>query len=178
MLLNMMKSPERSRLDAAHELGHLVLHREETGKAEEKQADAFAGAFHMPKADVYRHVPRVSSLDQLIALKRRWGVSLAALVFRLHELGVLKDWQYRTLFMELSKRGYRSNEPSPLPIEPSSLLSQIFDFLRSQGISPRRVASGLHWSPDQLNELIFGLGAPLLSIDGGRKQSPAWAGSS
>ncbi len=168
LLLSTMKSPDRSRLDAAHELAHLVLHREETGKAEERQADSFAGSFLMPKADIYRHVRNVSRLEQLIDVKKRWGVSLAALVYRLHVLGILTDWQYRSLFMELSKRGYRTKEPQPQPLEPSVLLSQIFGFLRSEGLSARRIANELRWHPEELNGLIFGLGATLFSIEGGK----------
>jgi Zn-dependent peptidase ImmA (M78 family)/DNA-binding XRE family transcriptional regulator len=167
VLLNTMKTPERSRIDAAHELYHLVAHKEETGKQEEEDADTFAGAFLMPANDLRRHLPHVLGLNQLIQEKHRWGVSLAALVYRLHRVFIIKDWQYRSLYMELSKRGYRSSEPRSLPREGSALLSKVFESLRGQGIMPRRIASELGFSLEQLQEFLLGLGATLLSLDGG-----------
>ena len=46
VFLNTMKSAERSRFDAAHELGHLVLHRHggPHGRDAEAEADAFASS--------------------------------------------------------------------------------------------------------------------------------------
>lgn len=167
VLLNTMKTPERSRIDAAHELFHLVAHKEETGKEEEEDADAFAGALLMPPHDVRRHIPRVLGLNHLIQEKQRWGVSLAALVYRLHKLGIATDWQYRSLFMELSKRGYRSSEPRSIAREGSALLTKVFESLKSQGVTPRRVAIELGWSIEQLQEFLLGLGAALLALDGG-----------
>jgi Zn-dependent peptidase ImmA (M78 family) len=169
VLLNLMKSAERSRLDGAHELFHLIAHKEETGKKEEWEADAFAGEFLMPSRDVQRHLSGMGilGLQQLIRAKARWGTSLAALVYRVHELRIISDWQYRTLFVELSKRGYRSREPQAVSRDSSTLLSKVFESLRLQGITPRQVAKELHWHPSQLHELIFGLGAALLPVDGG-----------
>ena len=53
IFLNTTKTAERSRMDAAHELGHLVLHAHTGGgstKPHEDEAQAFAAAFLMPKA--------------------------------------------------------------------------------------------------------------------------------
>jgi Zn-dependent peptidase ImmA (M78 family)/DNA-binding XRE family transcriptional regulator len=166
VLLNTMKTAERSRIDAAHELFHLVAHKEETGKPEEEAADAFAGALLMPKNDLRQRIPRVLGLNQLIEEKARWGVSLAALVYRLHRVYLCTEWQYRTLFMELSKRGYRSAEPNAIPREGSALLSKVFEALRTQGITPRRIANELGLSLGQLQELLLGLGAAFLSFEG------------
>jgi len=166
VLLNTMKSAERSRLDAAHELFHLVAHTEETGRKEEEDANAFAGALLMPGEDVYKHLPRILSLPQLMQDKRRWGASLAALVYRLHELKIASDWQYRKLFLDLSKRGYRTTEPNPMPRETSAVLTKVFEELRKQGTSHRRIASDLAWPTRELNEFIFGLGAGLVGMDG------------
>jgi Zn-dependent peptidase ImmA (M78 family)/DNA-binding XRE family transcriptional regulator len=166
VLLNTVKSAERSRFDAAHELFHLVAHREQTGKEEEQAADLFASAFLMSSADTRRKIPRVEGLNQLIEAKQRWGVSLAALVYRLNSLKIATPWQYRTLFIELSKRGHRSAEPNSIPREGSILLTKVFDSLRTQGIKPRQVATELGWPTEQLHEFLFGLGATMLGLDG------------
>ncbi len=167
VMLNTMKSPERSRIDAAHELFHLLAHTEETGKEEEEDSDTFAGIFLMPKGDVLRQIPRILSLQHLIQVKQRWGTSLASLVYRLHKLEKLSDWQSRTLFIELSKRGYRTSEPNSIPREQSTLLSKVFEALRSQGLTLRHVAADLAWPLPQLQELLFGLGATMMGVEGG-----------
>ncbi|SDP85819.1 Zn-dependent peptidase ImmA, M78 family [Rhodoferax sp. OV413] len=93
VFLNMHKTPERSRFDASHELGHLVLHRHggtRGGRAVEDEANQFASAFLMPEADVRAHLSNVYSLDQLIEKKARWRVSAAALNYRVHRLRTLE----------------------------------------------------------------------------------------
>ncbi len=169
VLLNTMKSSERSRMDAAHELMHLLCRHEETRRQEEEEANHFAGALLMPKGEVYKYIRRSFGLRQLIEIKRRWGVALSALVYRIHALKLISDWQYRMLFIELSKRGFRINEPKPIPREGSTLLSQVFDSLRSTHVRIRDIASDLNWNRRHLEELIFGLGATLLPIEGGGK---------
>ena len=167
VLLNTMKSAERSRMDVAHELMHLLCHHEDTGRQEEEEANHFAGALLMPKGDVHKHIHRSFGLVRLIELKHRWGVALSALVYRIHALKLISDWQYRMLFIELSKRGFRNNEPKPIPRESSTLLSQVFDSLRSTNVRSRDIARDLNWNRQHLTELIFGLGATLLSVEGG-----------
>jgi len=170
VLLNTMKSCERSRIDSAHELFHLMCHKEETGKKEEEDATGFAGALLLPKDDLYKNFRAVRSMDELMQAKHRWRVSLSALVVRLHELGIIKDWQYRTFFMELSKRGYRTREPKPLTLrEDSAILSKVFSSLRKRGIKPRQVAQDLGWDRRHLDGLIFGLGATFLPLHGDRQ---------
>ena len=172
VLLNTLKSPERSRADAAHELFHLLAHKEETGKKEEQDADGFAGALLMPADDVLQRTRGAIGLQGLIAAKVRWGVSLAALVYRLHKLQRISDWQYRQLFIELSKRGYRTSEPLSIERERSALLAKVFDSLRRSGVGPRQVSQELGWPIEQLKEFLFGLGATMLPFEGGGAGGP------
>ncbi len=90
MFLNLQKTAEHGRFDAAHELGHLVLHRHGSpgGREAEREAHAFASAFLMPEASVIARAPRFATIDQLEKLKRIWGVSVAALNHRLHTIGM------------------------------------------------------------------------------------------
>src|SRR5260370_4308668 len=112
VFLNTIKTAEHSRFDAAHELGHLIMHRH-TGsghKTAEDEAHAFASAFLMPRADLLAHIPVVREFDDLVKAKKRWRVSVAALNYALHKLGVISDWRYRGYCIELNRLG-RSNEP-------------------------------------------------------------------
>ena len=164
IFLNTLKTAERSRFDAAHELGHLILHRH-TGSAHinaEAEADAFAAAFLMPKEDLIAEVPVVRSLRTIIAAKRRWGVSAAALAYTLHKLGRITDWHYRGYCIELGKLG-RDVEPEPMPRETSQVWAKVLTDLWPQGMSLSRLAEMLEIPEKELNSLLFGIAAGLPS---------------
>ncbi len=107
VFLNTKKTAERCRFDAAHELGHLVMHRHGApqGQEAEKEANAFASAFLMPRRSVLANAPRSATLKSLISHKKYWNVSAAALNYRLHSLNLTTDWTNRTLCIDLAKLG-------------------------------------------------------------------------
>ncbi len=177
IFLNSKKSVERSRFDAAHELGHLILHKhgEPCGKQVEKDANRFASAFLMPEGSVLSHVYRHVSLSNIIELKSCWLVSAAALVRRLFDLGCLTEWKYRSLVVELSRSGYMKKEPKPMKIRESSrLIPKIFHFLKKEGISKVDVARSLGIFVEELDDLFFYL--TLLGIQGGNQIQPVQSG--
>ena len=80
------ESSARSRFDAAHELGHLILHRwigtddledPKVLKAVEREANRFAGALLLPRQSFPNEV-YTTRLDAFVALKRRWKVAIQA----------------------------------------------------------------------------------------------------
>jgi len=166
VFLDTMKSAERSRMDAAHELGHLVLHWKggARGRDCEREADLFGSAFLMPRGSVLAEAPRGGRLDQIIKAKRHWKVSVANLTYRMHGLGLLSDWQYRTLFIEISQKGYRTHEPDGTQRETSQMLAKVFQMLRDEGVTMGQIAYELRVLPDELSNMIFGL--ILTPIDG------------
>lgn len=173
VFLNTMKSAERSRFDAAHELGHLVLHRHASpeGRQAEQDADSFASAFLMPSRSVIAHAPRFSTLDSLMPLKHIWNVSITALVYRMHKLQLISDWGYRSLYIEMGELGYRVQEPEPSPPEASLVLDKVFAALRPDG-DPRLVLSkALKISEREVEELTYG--PVLANLSGGRKNDKA-----
>ncbi len=115
----------RSRFDAAHELGHLVMHGEDLwGLPEvERQAHRFAAAFLMPKQDIAVQLPPYPDWPRFFALKRQWQVSLAALLMRARVLGRISESDYLTAIKAASARGWRRIEPMPLgrPEQPQLL---------------------------------------------------------
>lgn len=159
VFLNTMKSAERSRFDACHELGHLVLHRHGApqGREAEQEADAFASAFLMPRGSILAAAPRLPNVDLLVKLKRNWNVSVAALAHRLHALNLLSDWHYRTICIEIAQRGYKRAEPNGIPRETSQLLQKVFQALRNEGLTKPAIARQLHLDPAELDSLVFGL---------------------
>ena len=167
VVLNTGKSGERRRMDAAHELGHLVLHPSGTahGRKQEQEAVQFASSFLMPEGSVRGYAPYGGTLQRIVAAKGRWGVSVAALTYRMRYLKMLTDWQYRSLFVEMGKRSYRTKEPNSIQPETSTLLDKAFRILRSQGITREQIAEDLRITVPELNKLVFGL---VLTLIGGR----------
>lgn len=159
VFLNTQKSAEHGRFDAAHELGHLVLHRHggPRGREAEVEANRFAAAFLMPRASVLAVAPRFVSVDGLIELKEAWSVSVAALAHRLRSLKLVTEWHYRSLCIEISQRGYRRSEPKGIARELSMVYRKVFDALRSEGVSKADLARDLHLRVNDVEALVFGL---------------------
>lgn len=112
---------ERQRLDLAHELGHLVL---DVSSAidEEKAAFRFAGAFLAPSDAVRREVGTQRAFVQLAELrllKRRFGMSIQALLRRLCDLEIITASHYRQWCIDINRLGYRKDEPDRMPAESS-----------------------------------------------------------
>lgn len=116
MILNGRKADtERTRFDIAHELGHIVMHTQvgQGTKLAEIQADAFAAAFLMPRADIVELLPtRLDDWARFNHLKREWGVSIAALLRRCRDLGRLTEQEYRSGQVRLGRLGHRRGEPN------------------------------------------------------------------
>lgn len=165
VFLNTQKSSEHSRFDAAHELGHLVLHRhgEPQGQDVEKEAHSFASAFLMPRASILANAPRFATLRHLVKLKKYWTVSVAALAHRLHAVELLTDWHYRTLCIQIAKHGYRRREPEEAPRESSQILAKVFAAMRAEGIGKPQIADALDVYAEEIDELVFGLALTGLS---------------
>jgi Zn-dependent peptidase ImmA (M78 family)/transcriptional regulator with XRE-family HTH domain len=125
----------RSRFDASHELGHLVMHHDaEPGRhIVEKQAHRFAAAFLMPADVIGREFPARMSWPAFFDLKQRWRVSLQALLYRARTLGFLSADAYQRAQIHISRQGWRDNEPIDIgqPEEPA-LLGRAFDLMRSE----------------------------------------------
>ena len=178
IFLNTTKSGERGRFDAAHELGHLVLHGEHVvldRPAAEQEANRFAAAFLMPRASVLAHGLRDATPERILQAKRTWNVAAMALTHRLHELELLTDWGYRSACVQLSRWGYRRTEPRGIPRETSQLLTKVFRLLRDQGESPATIAADIGISAQELQAHVFGLA--LIALDGGKGSASAPTGA-
>jgi Zn-dependent peptidase ImmA (M78 family) len=173
VFLNTTKSGERGRFDAAHELGHLVLHGEHArpeGMAAEIEANRFAAAFLMPTPGVYAQRLQNAPARSILTAKEKWGVAAMALAHRLNELGLMSEWAYRTACVDLSRMGYRRGEPGGIDRESSQLLSKVLQQLRAekQGISTIALDLGLPTA--ELRDHMFGL-APTVVDGAGRGAS-------
>lgn len=133
----------RSRFDAAHELAHLLLHRQlrtsELFDEIEAQAHRFAAAFLFP-APAFASEFFAPTLDSFRVLKSRWRVSISMLISRARQLGHISDQQERFLRIGYSRRGWiRKGEPldDQIPPEQPTMLRDAVTMLFQNGIIQR-----------------------------------------
>ena len=111
---------DRQLWSTAHELGHAVLHRQAGASRElEHEADEFAMHLLTPLDSMRCDMPEHPTIQDFAMLKRRWGVSIAALVRTARRLGKIDDQRYTSLFKQMSARGERLRERVAIaPIKP------------------------------------------------------------
>jgi len=164
----------RSRFDAAHELGHLVLHRNVDKKTLnraadfkqlEDQAHYFANSFLMPSVSFSSEL-WAPTLDGFRALKSRWNVSIAAMIYRSRSLKMVSDDEVKRLWINLNRRGWRQQEPlDDLPAERPQMIAKCVQTLVNEGVkSKEQILDDLRLSPKDIEELA-GLPAGYLSGD-------------
>lgn len=112
-------SVARANFTYAHELAHLILHRDipkskfeslRYHKMYEHQADCFASEFLLPAQRFAAELPKFA-LDYFLALKPRWRVSVAAMIKRCSQLGWITEAEEKNLWIQYSRRGWRGHEP-------------------------------------------------------------------
>jgi len=110
----------RRNFDAAHELGHIILHKgypnvkeltREEFKFMEQEANAFAASFLLPKSSFFIDLKTPTNIHSYIDLKRKWKVSISAMIMRAKALNRITHSDYSKLFKTMSYRGWRKKEP-------------------------------------------------------------------
>lgn len=155
MAVSSGKSGDRLRLNCAHELAHLVLHKSPRGNLAdiEKEASSFGAEFLLPAEAMKREIPRSPTLTDLAKLKPRWGVSIQALVYRARELGFITERQYRYMFEQISRLGWRKREPENLDIKPEK--PRLF----------RKLAEVNYGAPPDAEKIALPMGLPTTMVE-------------
>jgi Zn-dependent peptidase ImmA (M78 family)/DNA-binding XRE family transcriptional regulator len=158
------QSAARLRFNAAHELGHLVLHRCIDKKQMnslalhpllEEQAHRFASAFLLPAGRFTEEI-WAPTLEGLKALKPYWRTSIQAMIMRCEQLGILGQQQSRRLWIYLNRKGWKKEEPYDDQIEPERprLLRRSFQMLVEEGIKTRdQIVYDLRLTPSDMEEM-------------------------
>ena len=171
-LSNNKDSAARLNFDIAHELGHILLHEwsedeevltREEFKAKEKEANEFASAFLLPETSFLKEVAlEPQKLDYYVQLKRKWKVSIAAMLYRCCDMNIISQSQYQHMIRTMQNKGWRKSEPldniikAPNP----SLFSDAVDILLSNDVfTPKEFIDelsnmGLAMNPDELEKLL------------------------
>lgn len=160
IFLNNFKTAESSIFDSAHELGHLIMHKHgepKESRASEREANEFASAFLMPKNDVSARLRGAVSVNVILQAKSRWRVSAMAMAYRLRRLEIVSEWQYKSLCVELTKRGFRTTEYGGVERETSLVWKKILAQLWSERVTKSEIARELCLPLDELEGLIWNL---------------------
>lgn len=110
-----LKSNDRKRFTAFHELGHLLLPLEGIDeKLAERYCHRFAGAMLFPKDAIINELGNKRSkisIQELGFLKEQYGISIQAMIFRLGDLGIITENYKRYYFQYINQMGWKVEEP-------------------------------------------------------------------
>ncbi len=165
------KPVERLRFDMAHELGHILMHPWEEIAEEidheafitrEKQANMFASALLLPRqaftTDIQAYATEIS---HYLRLKKRWGVSIQAMMYRARQLNLITGNQFSYMMRQVSRNGWRTHEPGDAPGSINSTVFQgaidlLFDggYLDSHDLRVKLAEYGIILSDRDLTDLM------------------------
>lgn len=163
IVVNQNHNGERQRFTLAHELAHLVITPKGLSEAEEeKAADRFAGAFLMARAMMERLLGRHRksiSLGELAELKKLFQVSIASLVVRCSQLGIISKATYSNLWGQIKALGWntlKSNEPVKVePERPQRMERLCLRAVAEGAISEPKAAELLRVSVRELDKRLM-----------------------
>lgn len=147
---NNKTSAARIHFDIAHELGHICLHEwsediEEISKEEfkkrEQEANEFAAAFLLPEETFRKDAESgPHSIMYYKQLKKKWKVSIAAMIRRAENLRVLSKEEYQSLIRIMQRRGQRKEEPLDdilMTASPALLKTSVMMLLQESVFTPK-----------------------------------------
>ena len=159
IIYNNSLSYYRQRFTIAHELGHILLHSKWSEEEYEKyhtlaenQAHRFAASFMMPAGSFDVPEGRDTIGDALL-LKDYWGMSIAAICHRMFELKIIDEQRYKSLYIDLSRRGWRKEEPGDrehtqeCPYYIATAFKTVFD---KELITPDEIIDGFGLYPEDV----------------------------
>jgi len=164
IFINSQLPGDRWRFTLAHELAHLIMHDVPTEEME-NEADRFAAEFLMPEIEMKAHFSRMANirLQDLANLKSYWKTSMGSLLMRASDLGFLSDNQKRYLWSSMSKLGFRTKEPNPIPREEPKTYQKVLKYFTET----------LSYSADELSRVLKLTRQVLEELHGAVISSPA-----
>lgn len=167
IVANRKKSLERRRLTLAHELAHCLID-ESSSVDQERAATMFAGAFLMPRGHLVVEIGKIRTslaYAELMRLKRMYGVSAAALLVRLKQIGVIDQETLAHAFKTFA-RSWKTTEPEPIESHNNSGCKELprrfeqlcYRALAEEYISPRKAGELLKVP---VNQIISGIRGPV-----------------
>jgi Zn-dependent peptidase ImmA (M78 family)/transcriptional regulator with XRE-family HTH domain len=119
IFLNKNLLGDRQRFSLAFELGHLIMHtfcEVPHDRDINHEANLFAAGFLMPAKDILKDFKDGITLPLLGELKRKWKLSMIALLYRADDLGLLTANQKRYMVQQFNDQRIRRREPTELDV--------------------------------------------------------------
>ena len=165
------KPDVRLRFDMCHELGHILMHNwddsnetlsKEEFNALEKQANMFASALLLPRETFGRDVaPYATNVEYYRTLRKKWGVSMQAMMYRARQLGLISANQFQYMMRTVSAKGWRMHEPGDTPGKLNSTIFQsavdvLFDgeYLNARSMMQAFHEYGIYLSQEDLEDIM------------------------
>ena len=106
VVLNKRMTVERIRFTAMHELGHLLLNIPAAlpEKEKEKICHRFANAMLLPREALFEEIGekrKSIALPELVAIKEQYGISVAAILMRMRDLGIINASCYKNFYINI-----------------------------------------------------------------------------
>ena len=165
---NNKNTAARIHFDIAHELGHILMHEwsedleslsKDEFKAKEKEANEFASAFLLPREAFLSDVGDFAdNITYYIELKKKWKVSISAMIRRSLTLGLIDYDTYQYMMRTMQKKGIMKKEPLDDKLytaKPSLLKTSVTMLIEHGVITPNEL----------LNELSFDYNLSLESYE-------------
>jgi Zn-dependent peptidase ImmA (M78 family)/DNA-binding XRE family transcriptional regulator len=155
----------RGRFNLAHELFHLIAHKyvpesdykkPEIYKLIESQANLFASELIYPSSQFIDDLI-YPSIDSLLILKRKWKLSLAAMLFKAQQLDLIDEARATNAWRTLARKKWRKIEPydNEIPLETPVLFRQVIDGLIEQGdFSKSEILSTTKLSRNDVEDIL------------------------
>lgn len=161
----------RRQFNTAHELAHVVLHgaeididllsREEFRNIEH-EADKFAAELLLPEESFKKDLIYPTNLKFYEELKKKWKVSIIAMIIRAFDLECITRNQFQYLLKQAYAKGYKVKEPLDDTIkfqEPSLIKLATNMLLDNNKFTPEEFINDLNkngvWlEPEELEEVI------------------------
>ena len=122
----------------------------------------FASAFLLPRSTFGSEVSNYpTDLEYYLWLKKKWKTSIQAMMYRARQLGYVTGNQFQYMMRQVSKRGWRKDEPGDSPYTLGANIFQgaidlLLDekIMTAEGILRLFASYGVNLYPDEIEDLL------------------------
>src|SRR5205823_2277569 len=132
---------------------------ENESKEAEQKAFEFGSLLLLPNSQL-KQAFEGQSMVRLVRFKERFGISLAAMVYRAEKLAFITKSTAKALWIEFARRGWRTQEPGNVRPDRATRFEQLVDEVLASGkMSLKEVADLAGVRPEAIRQrLNFAMG--------------------
>lgn len=166
VVMNRNMSNDRKRFTLAHELGHIIMHQcpdfiVVDARDKEQEAHRFASEFLMPELAIRPYLVNLT-IKKLMENKKYWLTSMASQLKRAKTIGIIEENKHNNLLIELSRRGWRIQEPNSVIIDRPVAFETAESLFRTELHYDLRDIAGTIMLPMDIIKSIFSIKRPIL----------------